>query len=104
MAWPKGKPRPPKAGRQPGSVNKSTSFLIAVINRGENLYDAMVEIAFTELDPYKKFTMLEKIANYIAPKQRAFDVNITELNDHELAIEVKRRMDLRQKMLNSSDS
>ena len=45
MAWEKGKPRPPGAGRKPGSLNKGTLAEQACAKLGFSPFEALVKVA-----------------------------------------------------------
>lgn len=81
MAYPKGKPRPPGAGRKAGTPNKDTQDIIAICEaKGLNVFEAMVEIAASETIKDKKFDKLIRLAEYIYPKRKSLE--------HSGAIEV----------------
>lgn len=75
MAWPKGKPRPPGAGRKAGTPNKSSLDLVQkCIDRGIDVFDELLQIAMTETNPLDRFKMFSEIAQYIYPKRKALEV------------------------------
>lgn len=88
MAWPKGTPRPPGAGRKAGTPNASTQSLEEICAKhGVNVFEAMVMLAVAELDPDKKYDKLEKLAPYLYAKRKDLNVGIDpEKNKIEIVI------------------
>jgi len=93
MAWPKGKPRPPGAGRALGTPNKDKANLLELCDKhGLNVFEAMIMATMTEGNPDKYFHKLSELAQYLYPKRRATDLNIQEMSNKDLADEVRNRI------------
>lgn len=77
MAWPKGTPRPPGAGRAKGTPNKVTSDLLAICERkGINPFEALLELS-NHPDVGIKIQALKEVCQYIYPKRKALEVDST---------------------------
>lgn len=74
MAWPKGKPRPPGAGRQPGSKNKRTSVLELCEASEFDPFAEMIRIAKT-VDHERQFDAVKELCQYIEAKKKALEVS-----------------------------
>ncbi len=76
MAWPKGKPRPPGAGRRAGTPNKSSLDLVQkCIDRGIDVFDELLQIAMTTVNPAERFKMFSEISQYLYPKRKALEID-----------------------------
>jgi len=71
MAYPKGKPRPKGAGRQPGSLNKRTTVLDKCIAMGYDPFEAMIKLAQSGDE-----SMIKELCQYLEPKKKSMDVAI----------------------------
>lgn len=94
MAWPKGKPRPPGAGRQPGSKNKKTDLFAMCDEVGLNVFKEMITLASQTLDPETRFSKLRDIAPYLYAKKK----EVLNLEDHS----TEELLDVAEKKLNES--
>lgn len=80
MAFKKGQPRPPGAGRKPNgqSPNKTTAqmqrYISAFLAEYQDSGDMMRD--FASLEPKDKLLIAEKFASYVMPKRQAVDGNI----------------------------
>lgn len=76
MAWPKGKPRPKGAGRQPGSKNKITMYRPTLEDqctaRGINVFELLLDYCGPG-EPALRLKALEIIMKYLHPQKRAID-------------------------------
>jgi hypothetical protein len=74
---PKGHPK--WGGRQKGSVNKSTQALFDLCAKKKiDVFEAMLDLAITELDRDKKFDKLSQIAHYLYPKRKAVEHSLED--------------------------
>lgn len=74
MAWPKGTPRPPGAGRRKGTPNKSTQNLMKICEEeGIDPFRAMLRAAQKVTQPKDQVDAYEKICQYIHPKRKAIE-------------------------------
>lgn len=68
MAWPKGKPRPPGSGRQPGSLNKKSKIVQEILeDNGINLV-AKILYELPALDATERTKALIGLMPYVYPK------------------------------------
>ena len=75
MAWPKGKPRPPGAGRKAGTPNKRTLEVERIIeeeNADPIRYMARVCSGIEEPN-VARFMAAKELAQYVAPKRKAVE-------------------------------
>src|SRR5688500_1358511 len=75
MAWPKGKPRPKGAGRQPGSRNKRTIEVEELFAKHHfNPLERMIALCETpEVSLEIKAALLKELAQYAYPKRKAIE-------------------------------
>lgn len=73
MAWPKGKPRPPGAGRRAGTPNKRTSVLEICQGLGLDPFLELAKIAQKEHHD-RRFDALKELCQYIEPKKKQMDM------------------------------
>lgn len=73
MPWPKGKPRPPNAGRKKGTPNRKTQDLEDLCAaKGINPFELLLE--FTGPAPLEiRFAALKEICQYLYPKRKAIE-------------------------------
>lgn len=72
----KGKPRPSKAGRKKGSLNKNTSLMAKCAERGIDVFQEMLDIAMSEAQKDKRFDKMERLAPYLYAKLRSMDLTV----------------------------
>ena len=66
-------------GRKKGTPNKSTSSLREIITKHWEKYQesGQFEKDLKELDPATRATIMERYAQYIAPKMKSVDMDVT---------------------------
>ena len=77
MPFQKGQPRPPNAGRRPGSTNKRSADLAKRCEEmGFDPFDALMDVARTTHDPHLRVTCLKELCKYVHPQKRQVDHNV----------------------------
>lgn len=78
-------------GRQKGTPNRNTTTLRDIITQQWHQYHTTGQFAqdIAELDPATRASLMEKYAQYIAPKMKSIDMDITQ--DVTLTIEDRLR-------------
>lgn len=91
MARPKNDGRGRIGGRQKGTPNKSTSTMRQIITEHWRHYQesGQFESDLKALDPQTRAIVMERYAQYIAPKMKSVDMDVTHSVD--LTIEDKLR-------------
>jgi hypothetical protein len=113
MAWPKGKPRPPNAGRKKGTPNKVTAekreMLAAILEKRLPDLDAMIEDTWRGIEIEKTMANGETVvgrfnasaseaaklvlaaAEFCLPKLQRVEKTLAQYADAELLEELERR-------------
>lgn len=72
---PKGSPKTPGSGRKPGTPNRATQTLLEKCEaNGLDVFEALIELAMTDVNPDKRFEKMMKIAPYLYAQRRAVEV------------------------------
>ena len=87
MGFQKGKPRPAKAGRKKGSLNKGTLAERACQKLGVDPFENMASMAANSAHP-SNYDANKELCKYLEPQKRALDVAIDpEKNAIKIVIE-----------------
>lgn len=126
MAFKPGDPRPPKAGRKKGTPGKVTQEaqqlakdlgidpfkVLLYFTAGDwkalgytsptmTMYSAKGEPYEVDiLTPNHRLLAAKEAVQYLLPKRRAVEFNVSDIDDHEFTKEVERRLSLVPKTVN----
>ena len=70
-------------GRQAGTPNKKTNLFALCEEKGINVFEEMLSIAMTTLDPITRFGMLKEIVCYLHAKKKEV-LNLSDTPVEEL--------------------
>jgi hypothetical protein len=75
MGWPKGKPRPPTAGRRKGTPNKRTVLIDELLAQHQfNPVERMIALCNQDDLPLDlQVQILKELAQYVHPKRKAIE-------------------------------
>lgn len=73
MGWPRGKPRPPNAGRKKGKLNRKTDALFDLCDEmGINPFEALLRLS-QNIDVEIQLGALKEICKYLYPQRKAIE-------------------------------
>lgn len=86
----------PGSGRKKGTPNKNAFNIIAALEA--NKIDVVKELItdLTFMPPYQRVDIWLKLLEFIYPKRKALDLNITDLPDSMLLPEIERRLSIKK--------
>lgn len=76
--------RPKTGGRKKGTPNKITKDLRGWLAELINSNRATIKRDLRQLDSEKRLVILEKLMQYVVPKQQAIKTEITQLTENEV--------------------
>lgn len=76
MAWPKGKPRPPGAGRRAGTPNKKTNLFALCEEHQVNVFEDMLITASNIQDDKERFYFMKEILPYLHARKKEIEIDV----------------------------
>ena len=82
-------------GRKPGSPDKKRDLFAKCEAKGIDIFDEMLEIALTTIDPSARFNMLRDMASYLYPKRKEV-LNLTDHSPEELLAAAEEKLETKE--------